>query len=220
MVKLIQIHWKDEQIEKLYPFAIPYKNLSLSPFFENSVIADLVPKIGVEIEKIAICSWNLANKMRTNYPPTRQLTEEILNSEYDVLSLTKNSPGFGMLYTSEMWHPGFLEILDSILAMIGIRRPNEVKYPIFQNAFCAKREIYQAYVKEMLIPAMEVMDNDQRIRSLCWRDSGYYKLRSVPEFAERVKQFLGVNFCPMHTFLCERFFSIWIENKNLNIQYI
>lgn len=202
----------------MFPFATPYKNQTLTPFFENSVIKELVPIS--KAEKIAVCSWKLADKMRTNIPPYRKLTEELLESDFDVLSFTKNSPGHGMLTIADTWHPNFTDILSKILFRIGFSLPKEVEYPIYQNAFCARTEVYQQYVKEMLIPAMEVMENDEHIKKLCWTDSGYYRLRSVPEFAARVKQFLGVNYCPLHTFLCERFFSAWLEDKKLKIEYI
>jgi hypothetical protein len=136
------------------------------------------------------------------------------------MSFTKNSPGHGMLTIADTWHPNFTDILRKILASIGFSLPKEVKYPVYQNAFCARAEIYQQYVKEMLIPAMEVMENDAEIKKLCWIDSGYYLLRSVPEFAKRVKQFLGTDYCPMHTFLCERFFSVWLDDKKLKVEYI
>lgn len=215
---LYQIYWDDKQISTIFPFAVPYKNPSLTPFFENSLIKSLV--LESRAPKIAVCSWNLSNKMRTNYPPCRQLTEEVLNSDYDVLSFTKNSPGHGMLTIANVWHPQFTEILTKILNAIGFSVPKEVKYPIYQNAFCTHGEIYKQYVNEMLSPAMEVMENDKEIKKLCWQDSNYYKLKSVPEFAARVKQFLGVDYCPLHTFLCERFFSIWINDKHLDVQYL
>jgi len=216
--KFYQIYWDEKQLSVLFPFATPYKNETLSPFFENKIIAELIPLS--ESEKIAVCSWNLANKMRTNMPPYRQLTEEVLNSDYDVLSFTKNSVGHGMLQIANIWHPQFTSILGNILGKIGFKVPFEVKYPIYQNAFCAKTEIYKSYIKEMLAPAMEVMENDGEIMNLCWQDSGYYKLRSVPEFSQRVKQFFGTDYCPLHTFLCERFFSIWLDVKNIKPTYI
>jgi hypothetical protein len=218
MVGFYQIYWDEKQLERLFPFATPYKNDTLTPFFENSVIAHLIPCSAHT--KIAVCSWNLMNKMRTNIPPYRQLTQELLESDFDVLSFTKNSPGHGMLTIADTWHPNFTDILRVIMTHLGFKLPKEVKYPIYQNAFCARTEIYQQYVKEMLIPAMEVMENDMVIRELCWMDSGYYKLRNIPEFAQRVKQFLGTDYCPLHTFLCERFFSVWLNDKKFNVQYI
>lgn len=218
MVTFYQIYWDEKQLSELFPFAIPYHNQELTPFFENVIIKDLV--LRSTSSKIAICSWNLKNKMRTNYPPYRELTEEVLNSEYDVLSFTKQSPSHQMLAIANIWHPEFTSILGKILDKIGFKLPIEVKYPIYQNAFCAKIELYREYVRNMLIPAMWIMENDEEIKKLCWSDSNYYKLRSVPGFAERVKQFLGVDYCPLHTFLAERFFSIWLDNKNIKPDYI
>lgn len=218
MVEFYQIFYDDKQLERLFPFAIPYKNQELTPFFENSVIKELVPQS--KADKIAVCSWKLADKMRTNIPPYRQLTEELLESDFDVLSFTKNSPGHGMLTIADTWHPTFTDILRKILNRVGFALPKEVKYPVYQNAFCARTQIYRRYVNEMLIPAMEVMENEEHIKKICWIDSGYYRLRNVPEFAARVKQFLGTDYCPMHPFILERLFSVWLDNKKFKIEFI
>lgn len=213
-VSLYQIYFKDEQLKNLFPFSIPYRNDTLTPYFENSVIRELVPV--TESEKIGICSWALRHKMRLALRP---LTFNVLREDYDVLSLSRNSKYHQMLKSAEAWHPGFVAILKLIMNKIGWGDPVNPKYPIYQNAFVAKTEIYQQYVNEFLIPAMEVMETNETVRDLCWQDSKYTKLKREP-LSDQAKHSLGVEYYPMHPFICERFFSQWLERQNLNVKYL
>lgn len=216
-ISFTQIYWDDSQLAQMYPFATPYKNETLTPFFENSIIAEVVPK--TTADRIAVCSWNLRQKHRAfSIPPIGEITLERLLGDYDVFAFTKNTNQHQALAAMNVWHPGSRELLGRICGGAGVKFPNEVEKPIYQNAFCAKGEIYKAYVKEALIPAMEVMEQDPLIAIECWQDSQYYKLKEPnAAFSQRVKKYLGTDFCPMHTFLLERLFSVWIHGKGLNI---
>lgn len=215
-VELYQILYSEEQLPKLYPFAIPYFNEKVTPYFENAVILSVVPKSGAD--RIGICSWKLRDKLRFYLPPRRELTEEVLNSEYDLLFLSRNSRSHQMLARASHWHPEFLPVLDKLLYKIKQKRPHEVKHPVYFNHFVASREIYMAYIEEMLAPAMHCMDTDEEMKKLLWVDSGYTSLAGPPP--ENVQKCLGVDYWPLHTFICERLFSIWVDNKPLNIQQL
>jgi len=214
---IYQIYYHDDQRKELFPFTKPYKNEVLTPFFENSVIKDIVH--GTQFEKIGVCSWRLKEKLRRNIPPYRNFDESLLKSDYDVLSLSKNTKKHVMLACAETNHKGFKVLLNKIGDKISQPIPNEVKYPIYYNHFVARTEIYKQYIKEFLLPAMEVMETDTEVKQLCYVDSGYSKLTKEPMSAQAAVQ-LGVNYFPLHPFLCERFFSCWINNKNFNVQYI
>lgn len=218
-LSFFQIFWDDSQLPSLYPFAKPYRNETLTPFFENTVIGEVVPK--TKADKIAVCSWALRQKYRTfSVPPVGEITLERLMGEYDVFAFTKNTNAHQMLAAMDSWHKGSRDILQLICAEIRLKFPSEVEKPIYQNAFCATSEIYKAYVKEALIPAMYVMSFNEEIRKLCWQDSNYYKLKDFnkdSDFAKRVKKYLGTDYCPLHTFLLERLFSVWIHGKGLKI---
>jgi hypothetical protein len=213
-VDFYQVFYKDGQEKTMFPFAIPYFNPELTPFFENSVIETLVSES--DADKIGVCSWALKSKARLILRP---LTESVLQEDFDVLSLSRNSKHHKMLISAEVWHPGFVSLLTKIMNRIGFKTPINPKYPIYQNAFIARSAIYKRYVSEFLSPAMEVMMTDEEIRGLCWQDSNYTKLKREP-LTEDAKKYLGVSYYPMHPFLCERFFSQWLEKQNLNIQYL
>lgn len=214
--ELIQIYYKDEHLKNIYPFAKACKNEGLTVFFENDVIARLVTE--TKADKIAVCSWKLKDKMRYYIGKPRQITQELLNSEYEVMSFTRNTENHKMLAAAAMWHPGFLTTFDKILDSIGVRRPGEVKIPIYQNHFSARRDIYQDYVKTYLIPAMEVITNDKEINALAMQDSKYSDL--THQSAEHLKEKLGISYYPLIPFLLERLFSIYVSNKRIRVTHL
>lgn len=224
--ELIQIFYREDQKEKLYPFAIPYKNEGLTIFFENSVISDVV--MASKADKIGVVSWKLSHPQHTKLTwnlgwPRRieHITEEVLNSNYDVLPFTRNSKYHEMLAAASQWHPGFRPTLTKIVEGIGKKMPSEVKKPIYQNAFSAKGEIYQDYVKDYLNPAMEIIKNDPEIYKMATADSNYTQLvKKEAASAEYLQKKIGFPYYPMVPFLLERLFSIYVHNKNINVTYL
>lgn len=202
----------------MFPWAKPYFNETLTPFFENSVIAELVPRS--EAKKIAVCSWALRDKMRSfNVPPRIELTYEHLEQDFDILVFTRNTKAHQMLDFLDAHHKGCKDLLKRICASIGVQWSKDLKYPIYQNAFCATSDVYNTYVEEALTPAMWAMETE--FKEECWKDSNYYRLKDPGDvFAGRVKHFLGVDYCPLHPFLLERLFSVWINNQGLNVKYL
>jgi hypothetical protein len=217
--RLYQVYYKDDQLPKLYPFATPYKNEGLTKFFENSVIGELVPKCTAD--KVAICSHALDKKVGGGVPMRQPFTQDILETDFEVLCLGRKMPEHRMLFNLEQWHPGSRAILEKIFQKLGKQAPGEPRDAIYSNHFMAKTPIYQDYVSDLLIPAMNLMENDEEIYKLVNVDSNYYKLQPpYTEYAERVKKFLGTSYAPLHAFLCERLFSIWIRNTPIKVKYL
>lgn len=217
-IEFHQIYWKDEQLKGMFDFAIPYYNETLTEFFENLPIAKIVSASNAK--KIAVCSHALKAKYKPGLPPIGDITIDRLSSEFDVMAFTRNSKHHDMIAAMDVWHPGTREILRQICEKIGLKwwynRP--LAHPIYQNAFCARAEVYKEYVQTALIPAMKVMEHDKTIRDLCWVDAGYEKLKGPnQEWADRIRKFLNVPYCPLHPFLLERLFSVWIEGRKLNV---
>jgi hypothetical protein len=213
MSELYQIFYKEEQKSKLYPFAKPYFNESLSIFFENAPISKLVTSSSAE--KIAVCSWKLSQKIRNIHP----VTEKALNSDYQVLSFTRNSKKHVMIAMAAQWHKGFLPAIDLLWTKLGYKRPGEARNPIYQNHFSATIEIYKDYVNSFLNPAMEIINTDEELNALMLQPSGYGKLTKQSE-APRVKQFLGMTDYPLCPFVLERCPSLWMQMKGYKITYL
>lgn len=222
MTELWQIFYDESQRENLFPFAKPFFNPTLTVFFENSVIYRVV--LPSKAEKIGVCSPALKWKINNGIPMKQPFTEEVINQDYDVLSLSrKQTEEHFMLAKMDNWHPGTRETLNMILSAIGLQTfegRREPKTPIYQNAFIAKTEIYKNFLREAMIPAMKVMEDDEEIKKRCWEDSQYYKLKSEVNYQRMIEKKTGWSYIPCHTFILERLFSCWLTGKNLNIQFV
>lgn len=217
--ELIQIIYDERQRASCLPIAKVYFNETLTIFFENEVIRELVSTS--QANKIAVCSWKLKEKLKWYIGRPRPITQELLESEYDIMSFTKNSKHHQMLYAADKWHPGFKSTFSKILSAIGKNCPSEVKIPIYQNHFSAKTKIYQDYINTYLIPAMEVMKNDAEINKLVMVDSNYAQLDRTPaEKLKNLKEKIGIDYYPLAPFLLERLFSVYVHNNKLNVTWL
>jgi hypothetical protein len=208
-----QIYYRPEHLPKLYPFAKPYYNEGLTIFFENKPIADIVSTS--ESPTIAVASWKLGQKLRRSQP----LTPERLNSNYQVLSFTRNSTRHNMMAMSNAWHPGFLKTITLLWEKLGLKIPGEVKDPIYQNHWSGKSEIYKRYVSEFLSPAMNISETDEELHSLMIQPSGYGKLSREADL-KSVKEKLGMNDYPLAPFILERCPSLWMTLHRIPVTYL
>lgn len=219
MVDFYQIIYDESQRASCFEFAKVHFNDSLTVFFENDCIAKLVSN--TQADKIAVCSWRLKQKLRWYIGKPREITQELLESDYEVMSFTKNTEMHRMFAFAESNHKGFLVAFKKVLDAIGKTCPGEVKKPIYQNHFSAKREIYQDYVKEYLNPAMEIMKNDPEINKMVMVDSNYSKLApKEPDHLDKLRDQIGINYYPLAPFLLERLFSIYVHNNKINVTHL
>lgn len=208
-IAFYQIYFKEDQKTELYNFAIPHFNETVTDYFENSVIADLVPK--AESKRISVCSWRLKQKRGQGIRLNKELTREALIDDYDVAILTPRSPSHKPLYMASIWHGKAWDNAIKELKKF-IKIPAEVKHSIYENHFVASSDVYKDYVKVCLLPVMEFMST----RPVFFAPSGYAKKKSVQE-VEEYKKKTGKNDWPIAPFVLERLFSIWVNSMNLKI---
>jgi len=207
----IQIYYKDEQKEEIYDFATPYLNEVLTPYFENSVIARLVP--GCESDYVGVCSWRLKKKRGDMFRLIdKTLTKEkILNAEFDVAILTPRSPTHNVMGMASHWHGASWDNAITDLRTF-IKIPNIVKHAVYENHFICRRDIYQDYVSSCLNPVIDYMSS----RDVYFVDSGYRTRKKASE-VEAYQKLTGRNDWPISPFVLERLFSIWINDKNFKV---
>jgi hypothetical protein len=224
----IQIYFQDDQLKEIYSFAHPYRNEVVTDFFENEVIAKRVPLS--DAEYIGVCSWRLREKRQSGKCPMilgiygkDDLSEEkILNSNADIINLRPFTSSHQMLGNAAMWHGGVQHdyawdnAIEELRKLISI--PEEVKTPIYENAFIAKKEIYHEYVTDCLNPVMQFMSG----RDCFYTDAGYAEKKGRDpkggkEAVERYRKETGRNDWPIAPFVLERLFSIWINDKQFKI---
>lgn len=222
-LKFYQIYFEDEQLKECYHFATPYRNETLTDFFENSVIENLVPKTGAEF--ISVCSWRLQKKrqdgwvpMICKFPGFDDLSEDkILREDFDVAVLTPKSGSHKPLALAAIWHgPAWVDAMQELKKFIKV--PAELKTAIYENHFIARKELYHEYVRDVLSPCIEFM----RGRDAFFKDAGYASKKSRDkqsgeEAVKRYRKKTGRNDWPIAPFILERLFSIWIDDKNLKI---
>lgn len=217
MTTLYQIFYEEKHRPHLFPFSTPYFNTGLSIYFENKIIADLVT--AGDAEKIGVTSWKLRDKLRRNVGLAKTLTQKDLESDYEVLSFTKNSKKHTMLAHLYHWHPKSKEAMALLWSKLGYKLPGEVKSPIYQNAYVAKTEIYKDYVTNFLIPAMELTEKDEQVMEFMLQPSGYGRLSKDCDL-KSVKAKLGMEDYPLIPFILERCPSCWFQMKGIKINYL
>lgn len=216
----IQIIYDDCQREELYDFARPYFNETLTPYFENSVIADIVPSLLGDY--ISVCSWRLRRKRGDCQQALKNdlalTTDKIFSSDADVMVLTPRSPAHRPLFMAVNWHgrawvDAFADF-KSFLGSLGVKVPDELRHTVYENHFIARRAIYHDYVLNYLRPSIAYMATKEVYST----PSGYLqKKRNSPDI-KIVQSKLGTQDWPIAPFILERLFSIYLEGKNLNIK--
>lgn len=216
MLKIYQVYYEDSQLG-LCDFT-PVKNENCTEFFENSVIAELV-SAEKEADYIGVVSWNLRGKLISPIGPTGYGFMFNENDIYNVIDRKGVADVFGFIrYNNHNpltyfcgVHPKLENFTLKILSELGRGIiPTTLDHVFYGNHFVAKREVYQSYVSELLIPAMEIMKTMPEL----WQDSGYPK-----PLPKHLSEKWGVSFYPYHAFICERLFSYWCHVKNLNVKY-
>ena len=224
-----QIIYEESQREQCYPFAKVYYNETLTDYFENDVIARLVPDSQADL--ISVCSWRLAQKRGDCYRlGDKSLSvDKILNQDFDVAVLTPRSKNHKPLLMASEWHriydpqgnlistpwdDAFSE-LKVFLKTIGINVPEELSKAIYENHFIAKAEIYKDYVNNCLKQTIAFMDTSGL--DVFRADAGYLNKKRDPKEIKAYQEKSGRKDWPISTFILERLFSIYCEGKNFKI---
>jgi hypothetical protein len=210
---LYQNYYAEKQKDEIYSFATPHLNEGLTIFFEGDVIKKLVP--ACETDKVAVCSWKLARKMRIQ----GGLTAEMLDRDFHVMSFTKNGREHRMLGMANTWHPEFIPALKMLFEKMGLGTPKETKNPIYQNHYMAKTEIYRRYVSEFLSPAMELIKTDEQLNEIMMRQSNYSTMSRDAD-NKSVKSKLGLDYYPLCPFVLERCPSLWFDMHRIPVTYL
>ncbi len=219
MIDFFQIYYKETQLSELYDFATPHFNETLTPYFENSVIAELVPKSTADL--IGVCSWRLRKKRGDSqrYLQGELTKEKILAQPFDVAVLTPRATTHKVLLNASHWHgkawdDAFIVLKGFLKRDLGIKVPDELSVAIYENHFIAKGEIYRSYVSECLTPTIRFIQNEGVFSA----DSGYLQKKKWDQEAIKDYQMKSWRLdWPIAPFILERLFSIWIEGRGYKL---
>jgi len=223
-LKIYQIYFNESQLSELsYE---PYLNNDCTPFFEASVMRDLIendkhldsryfgilpPKFEEKKDWINKHHFGLShtdkNKM-LDLSSDHSMKKGIKSA--DVISFTRQIK-LDPITKIEWMHKNIDVYFKEIMNKIGYDwRPTVFNHVIYSNLFIAKSEIYEMFVKEMLAPAMDVMMGMPEL----FGNSCYPK-----ELSKELKSKFNCEDYPYHSFICERMMSYYIHIHNLNCKH-
>lgn len=224
-LKIYQIYFNESQLSELsYE---PYLNSDCTPFFEASVMKDLIDQ-----------GKHLGSRYFGILPPKFEEKKDWINRHYshhfqkagkskmldlssdhtmrkgiksaDVVSFTHQIQ-LDSITSIEWMHKNIDVYFKEIMNKIGYDwRPTVFNHVIYSNLFIAKSEIYDRFVKEMLAPAMDVMMDMPEL----FGNSGYPK-----ELPKELRLKFNCEHYPYHSFICERMISYYIHIHNLNCKH-
>lgn len=181
-----------------------YRNLATEKLwrFEYNCMIDIIKK-DVQEEYLGILSWKFFQKTKMYENLLYKQIE--FNKSFDVYGFAPSGIKHYLLHTYRQ-HPGIKEILILVCNKLSLKLL-EPKHIVYSNFFVTKTEIYKEYINTIVIPAIDYMENE--IWELVNVDAQY--LSGLNK--EELFKLTGLNYYNMLTFVCERLFSIWLENN-------
>jgi len=219
MLNAWQIYYDEKSKSNCFPEWKHYKNEKLTEHFENSVIVDLYEKGECKKEEyFGVFSHAFKKKMvlPMRGDIARPATIEKRIDGHDVYSFFSRRRQENIVYQAENYHTGFIALVDKILSETGFlpKTPKKLDCVVLFNYWIAKGDVYEAYIKELLLPAMEILENSPE----AYKDARYKKIDDNTK--ARFIDSWGKPYYPYHPFILERLPSIFIQKHKLNYKHI
>jgi len=219
---IYQIYYDSVSARRLDPLYTPYRNAVLGPFFESSIVADLLAaRHHRSADYFGVFSWKFKAKIPLS---ARAILARIHRDRFsaDVYSF------FGRIAERRPWalaerkHPGILRAATALMRRLDLAIDLEkLDAPIiYQNHFLCRSPLYERFGHELLRPALRVMSdtNDTELQSLLQQDSCYRDPR-VP--VSQMTEIFGRPYFCLQPFICERLFSTWLAlNPTVRMRHV
>ncbi len=223
---ILQIYFKPEQLAECEHHQdnwYPIYNPECTIFMENEVIRDAINReVHLQTDYFGVVSYKLKKKlgyMKENWKNNKHIANtsvteytpwgferELYKHKPDAMSFQRHAP-HDTIAIADGFHPGFAKHFETIMKKIGFPYVKKSYEDVFYcNYVVMKAELYDKYVKEMLIPAMDVMKDMPEL----WDNSHYPQA-----WPEELKQRFGINHWSFHPFICERFITVWADYHRL-----
>jgi len=222
---IYQIFYDENSLKNCYQSGVIYVQNDLNRFFENQVIADIVPNSTSDFT--AVISHKFSEKLQhikiENEPLSPDaIQNRMAKNDIDVLSFF-NRNNKKMLLNASTYHEHFELLFTRMIEMakgLKITMKTEFQYPVYQNHFVARTSVYQDYVNNWLIPCMDALDSDQ-LKDYANADANYSHLKLNPQIDAIRKNLIdkiGLSYYPHTPFVLERLFSFYLHcNRGLKV---
>ena len=213
-LKVYAIRYKEDQpLDEGYIEYFNKPNKVDGYLFEYKVIIDILDNHIIEEPYLAILSWRFPFKTGTFSKKLHWMMSK--NPGYDVYVLCRPLPHDYMKFSEEK-HPGLTELLKKVCEGIGVPFSKRVTWCVYSNFFAARTEIYKDYVETYIKPAIALLKGD--LWELANKDSGYGKTSKLKP--EELEAQIGMRYYNMVTFVLERLFSQYLQNKKLKVKLL
>lgn len=229
MLKIYQIYFDEKSKAGCDPEWEHYDNSEkLTEYFENSVIVELINEgKHKEGDYFGVFSHDIKREMvfkewvgnhRLEFSP--DTLSEIVTKFYknvEVFGFQKRRKQPNIVNQAERYHTGFVVAMEKILNETGFldKIPSKLNDIILFNHFIMRSDIYERYVEELLVPAMEVMREMPELF-----DNAKYMKNISEETKARFMKAFGKDYYPYHPFICERLPSLFMEKYHYNFRHI
>ena len=176
-----------------------------SYLFEYNVMRDIVPN-ALDNEYYGLFSWKFPQKTGVTKKLLAKLLDEIKYKDFGIINLSPDYFQGKYLKFSYEHHPGLKELLNLVCNDLGLK-VKEPENVVYSNFFIARGDIYKKFLSEVINPAIELMED--KYFPLAMKDAGYKSGLPKEELIKKT----GMDFYSLHTFVCERLLSIWLENN-------
>ena len=218
----VQLCYDESSAQAVDPLCQPFRNEHLSKYFENKVIADLLAAgCHREGDFFAVLSWRFSAKIPLSISDVcRAMSRDEFSS--DVYSF------FGAVEPGRIWqlaekkHPGIALAARVLFSELGLAPElfDLVGPAVYQNHFVARAEIYERYYRELLLPALRLMEQgaSAELESLLSADSTY---RNATLSKKTLRRIFGKPCITLHPFICERLFAAWLSwNDEVKLTHV
>jgi hypothetical protein len=171
--------------------------------FEYNPIIELSNKMDNDDMYYGVFSWKFPMKTGMS---KRILEKVIRNQNSDVIGLAPEFFKHNYLSFSYKQHPGLKELLEKVCNKLNLNLPKEVDKVVYSNFFLAKGKVYKNYVNNVIIPALDYMENEiwEEVNKDAQYKSGLSK--------ENLLNYTGLEYYNFVTFVLERMLSVWLYN--------
>lgn len=216
--KPIQLHFNMRDTNDF----IPLFNPTSDHLLESGVIARMYQSNDFkDCDYYGVVSHKFYKKIHKTSSYVKQQIEEH-PTKPDVFSFFEKNPKLNLVNQGNTWHELFSDIyvrLAKVLKWdIDITNPKHKMEGIYSNHWIAKKEVYEEYCRDYLIPVINALESDKKLKKMIWSDANYISHDRLN--AEQCEKIFNRPYYTYHCFILERLFPIFCYMEEKTVVHI
>lgn len=213
--KIISVCYNSNQFTEYERYMNPVKTIKdRSYLFEYNPIIEIINKNLYNVNDykyIGIFSWKFCNKTGFSERELYYNIDGVHDVYIFVKSIFKNGKEY-FDYSFNFHGQVLKELIQYICQDLNIEFTDSPEYAVFSNFYVARYDILKDYVNSYVIPTIDLLET--KYKESAWLNSKYMNLKPEELFSNT-----GLTYYPLHSFILERMFSIYLHNnKNLKVK--